>query len=51
MAEKNEVWNIDTIHKRSKELIDFMKEQWSIEFNEDQEYYLTHGKEKPKGGK
>ena len=51
VAKKNKVWNIDTIHKRSKELIDFMKKQWSIEFNEDQEYYLTHGKEKPKGGK
>lgn len=50
--EKNyQVWNADIIYKRSKSLIDFMKDHWGIEFSEEQEHYLIHGKEKPRDNK
>lgn len=50
--EKNyQVWNADIIYKRSKSLIDFMKDHWGIEFSEEQEHYLIYGKEKPRDNK
>lgn len=50
--EKNyQIWNADIIYKRSKSLIDFMKDHWGIEFSEEQEHYLIHGKEKPRDNK